>query len=90
MILDKPGRDIDTKIEDINADVDCIPTNSKDHQDTLVSNVSKSIENKIGILKKKKRGSYAPYEPKLRAEIAQFSMNHTNQVYFKIRHKFNK
>ena len=82
--LDKPGRDIDTKIEDINADVDCIPTNSKDHQDTLVSNVSKSIENKIGILKKKKRGSYAPYEPKLRAEIAQFSMSHTNQVYLKI------
>ena len=81
MILDKPGTDIDTKIEDINADVGCIPTNSKEHQDTLVSNVSKSIENKIGILKKKRRGSYAPYEPKLRAEIAQFSMNHTNQVY---------
>ena len=81
---------MDTKIEDINADTECIPTNSKDHQDTLVSNVTKSNENKIGISKKKKRGSYAPYEPKLRAEIAHFAMNHTNQVYLKNRHRFNK
>ena len=81
---------MDTKIEDIDADIESIPTNSKDPQDTLVSNVTKSIENKVGILKKKKRGSYAPYEPKLRAEIAQFAMNHTNQVYLKIRHRFSK
>ena len=81
---------MDTKIEDTNADKECIPTNSKHHQDTLVSNVTKSIENKIGILKKKKRGSYAPYEPKLRAEIAQFAISHTNQVYLKIRHRCNK
>ena len=81
---------MDTKIEDINADTECIPTNSKDHQDILISNVTKSNENKIGISKKKKRGSYAPYEPKLRAEIAHFAMNHTNQVYLKIRHRFKK
>ena len=81
---------MDTKIEDINASIECVPTNSKDHQDTLASNVTKSIENKVGIFKKKKRGSYAPYEPKLRAEIAQFAMNHMNQVYLKIRHRFSR
>ena len=30
--------------------------------------------------KTKQRGKYAPYPPKLRAEIAKYSSNHTNLV----------
>ena len=30
--------------------------------------------------KTKRRGKYAPYPPKLRAEIAKYSSNHTNLV----------
>ena len=33
---------------------------------------------------KKRRGKYAPYAPKLRAEIAMYSASHTNLVGFYI------
>ena len=47
---------------------------------TIVSG-SKDIHSVPNIESKtKRRGKYAPYPPKLRAEIAKFCSNHTNLV----------
>ena len=50
-----------------------------------LNNSTGSKEIKQGVLRqtdisKKKRGKYAPYGPKLRAEIAKFASDHTNLV----------
>jgi hypothetical protein len=50
-----------------------------------LDNSTGSSEIEKGVLRrtdtsKKKRGKYAPYGPKLRAEIAKFASDHTNLV----------
>ena len=50
-----------------------------------MDNSSRDKEIQKGVLRgtdisKKKRGKYAPYGPKLRAEIAKFASDHTNLV----------
>ena len=50
-----------------------------------MDNSTDSKEIQKGVLRKndtskKKRGKYAPYGPKLRAEIAKFASDHTNLV----------
>ena len=52
------------------------------HPDVTRYDGEVTVQEETVDLKKKKRGKYAPYGPRLRAEIAKFAENHTNQVRF--------